>query len=252
MRLSTFFCSVVYTLPLLHPDGVQPTALRTYTSKFQPPIECTIWQAARATSAAPVFFDPVAIGEPAHAIHWIDAGMKFNNPSQAILTEAGRLWGNEMARLDEERDIACFLSLGTGFPKITRLDANTIWERVSKKLQVPLKAVEVLKSIATDTETVHNNMERRLEDTIYHRFNVEQGLQEVQLFEYEKEESIVVDTDHYLESEPRTLARCVRCMKELVPQLSPVAEHEDCATVFPSGAENDEAALRRRLQALRM
>ena len=70
--------------------------------------------------------------------------------------------------------------------------------------------------------------------------------------EHEKEENIVVDTDHYLESEPRALARCVKCMKDLVPILPPVAEHDDCATAFPSVAKHDEEALLRRLRELPM
>jgi uncharacterized protein YgiB involved in biofilm formation len=41
-----------------------PFKLRTYSTEEFPADNCTIWQAARATSAATTFFDPVTFGVP--------------------------------------------------------------------------------------------------------------------------------------------------------------------------------------------
>jgi patatin-like phospholipase/acyl hydrolase len=41
-----------------------PFKLRTYSTEEYPADNCTIWQAARATSAATTFFDPVTFGVP--------------------------------------------------------------------------------------------------------------------------------------------------------------------------------------------
>jgi patatin-like phospholipase/acyl hydrolase len=39
----------------------KPTLLRSYRSDHEIPIDCTIWEAARATTAAPTFFKPIHI-----------------------------------------------------------------------------------------------------------------------------------------------------------------------------------------------
>src|ERR1700738_2801164 len=70
-----------------------PSRLRTYLSKQDHPTrDCTIWQAGRATSAAPTFFDPVTFGVP--PIRYVDAGLGYNNPSREALGEALRIWTN--------------------------------------------------------------------------------------------------------------------------------------------------------------
>jgi len=46
------------------------------------PEGCKIWQAARATSAAPTFFKRIKIGRKQE---YIDGGMGCNNPSEVVL-----------------------------------------------------------------------------------------------------------------------------------------------------------------------
>jgi hypothetical protein len=245
--------SVVYTLPLQNPNYAQPKALRTYTCDDDPvPTPCTIWQAARATSAAPTFFKPLPLGQPPNVTNWIDAGMKFNNPSKALLGEAGMIWGDDYGQMNPNEVLSLFLSLGTGFPAVVRLDAQTLKDRISKQFQVPLKAVEVLKSIATDTETPHTGLVRELSSELYHRFNVEQGLQEVELFEYEKLEGIQVDTENYLTQRSRDLTTCVLRMAKLTLPLAPLEERPDTEEHFGTTGDSDDANLHRRLAALKM
>ena len=69
-----------------------PTVFRTYRSHQVRPSQCFVWQAARATSAAPTFFKPISIDRPRPAITYIDGGMGYNNPSELALNEAKRLW----------------------------------------------------------------------------------------------------------------------------------------------------------------
>src|SRR5260370_41600024 len=79
-----------------------PALFRTYQSHEVHP-DCKIWQAARATSAAPTFFKRVEIGmgQP-----FIDGGLGHNNPSSLVLEEAKRLF--------DARQIGCLVSIGTG------------------------------------------------------------------------------------------------------------------------------------------
>jgi predicted acylesterase/phospholipase RssA len=69
---------------------------------------CPIWQAARATTAAPTYFPPAWVTLPSPAEWYIDGGVTQNNPSPVALKEAKELWKAKR----------CFLvSVGTGIQK---------------------------------------------------------------------------------------------------------------------------------------
>jgi predicted acylesterase/phospholipase RssA len=65
-----------------------------------------IWQAARATSAAPAFFPPVCVEVPPGPPGWyVDGGVRANNPAWEAKVEAGKQW----------RTRKCIIvSIGTG------------------------------------------------------------------------------------------------------------------------------------------
>jgi patatin-like phospholipase/acyl hydrolase len=65
-----------------------PTLFRTYEVPKSPGPKCKIWEAARATSAAPTFFKPIEIGERNLKVAYFDAAIGHNNPSKLILQEA--------------------------------------------------------------------------------------------------------------------------------------------------------------------
>jgi predicted acylesterase/phospholipase RssA len=54
--------------------------------------QCPIWQAGRATSAAPSFFKPAFVQVPLPGGWYIDGGVKRNNPSEVALNEARKCW----------------------------------------------------------------------------------------------------------------------------------------------------------------
>ncbi|KAF8330802.1 uncharacterized protein EI90DRAFT_3124019 [Cantharellus anzutake] len=83
--------------------------LRTYDSPNAPPQKFPpfrIWEAARATSAAPTIFEEVRVGR--HT--FVDGGLGFNNPVQELVNEAFFLYG-------ATRPIGCITSIGTGLGK---------------------------------------------------------------------------------------------------------------------------------------
>jgi patatin-like phospholipase/acyl hydrolase len=61
-----------------------PVLFRTYQSR-EMHLDCKIWEAARATSAAPTFFKRIEIGREQP---FIDGGLGRNNPSRLLLDEA--------------------------------------------------------------------------------------------------------------------------------------------------------------------
>jgi len=76
-----------------------------------------MYNAARATSAAPPVLDPVEVLLGGISAQGFDAGMLANNPSIELMVESNRLW-------KRKREVGLFLCLGTG-PK----PANSSIER---------------------------------------------------------------------------------------------------------------------------
>ncbi|KAK5698262.1 hypothetical protein LTR97_007223 [Elasticomyces elasticus] len=69
-----------------------------------------IWEAARATSAAPSFFAPVEIDE----VRYVDGGLLANNPVNMLWEEARNAW----SEYPIEDQVRCLVSLGTGKPAL--------------------------------------------------------------------------------------------------------------------------------------
>ena len=79
---------------------------------------CPIWQAARATSAAPCYFPPAWVEVPAPGGWYIDGGLRRNNPSEVALSEARKHW--ETVRR------FFIVSIGTGVQKtVDFIDGST-------------------------------------------------------------------------------------------------------------------------------
>ena len=164
-----------------------------------------IWEAARATSAASGFFDPISIGR--HGQEYVDAGLGCNNPVNEVWTEAQDIWsseGGDLATL-----VNCFISIGTGNPGTSPIEDGAF--KIFTK---------TLKDIATETERTAETFAKSNRSLFfrqrYFRFNVDQGLQSVGLEEYKKENIIASTTMSYMESlQVRTDMRsCSQAMKD--------------------------------------
>jgi hypothetical protein len=91
------------------PDG-PPIFFRSYDVRGHGLANtCPIWQAARATSAAPTFFKPMLVDDPPPAVPYVDGGLRYNNPSQLAVEEVRRIWPG--------RTPTCLVSIGTGRPR---------------------------------------------------------------------------------------------------------------------------------------
>jgi len=78
--------------------------------------ECPIWQAARATTAAPTYFPPAWVTVPSPSEWYVDGGVTQNNPSPFALKEGKELWKAKRCLL---------VSVGTGIQKRADLVGNT-------------------------------------------------------------------------------------------------------------------------------
>ena len=145
-----------------------------------------IWEAARATSAASSFFDPISIGP--YGEEFVDGAVGLNNPIRELWDEAKFVWRGEVL---EER-VKLIVSIGTGISG-TRPFGDQL-----------VDVLRTLQAIATETEISADNFHRDHNDLVrahqYFRFNVSQGLQDVGLEAASQRGTIVAATRQYIRS----------------------------------------------------
>lgn len=111
-----------------------------------------MWQAIRASSAAPGYFQEFVLGNDLHQ----DGGLLINNPTALAIHESKCLWPNT--------PVQCVVSLGTGrYETATKTSASTY-------TSLKTKLTNVISS-ATDTEEVHTMLDALLPPNTYFRFN---------------------------------------------------------------------------------
>lgn len=127
---------------------------RSYRSVNLSQEDCTIQQAARATTATPGILDAIVIGR---GQYYIGGGMGCNNPVKLVLSEAEDQFPT--------RWVASIISIGAGHPQTISLTYSPM--------------LQTLKQMAEDSEATHDEMTRRFRryPDLYYRFNVQQGMQ---------------------------------------------------------------------------
>jgi hypothetical protein len=138
--------------------------------------ECTIWEAARATSAAPTFFEAADISiRPGITERFVDGAMGHNNPVQELYAEAKNVFPHV--------DVDCIISLGTGSSARGELSRPRLWER-----KIPTNVIDALKHITVNCQKSHEAMLEQFKDKpdVYFRFNVDAGLEKIGLGEWER------------------------------------------------------------------
>ncbi|XP_068894278.1 calcium-independent phospholipase A2-gamma-like isoform X2 [Tenebrio molitor] len=102
----------------------------------------SIWEAVRASAAAPTYFEEFKLGNMLHQ----DGGILFNNPAAVAIHEARLLW--------PETPIQCVLSFGTGRTVPLPVDPNSKTAIMSSSWKKKFYAI--IES-ATDTEGNNNS-----------------------------------------------------------------------------------------------
>jgi hypothetical protein len=185
--------------------GRQAVLLRTYGTASHDPFRAKIWEAARATSAAPTFFSPMKID----SVPYGDGGTGWNNPAREALNEANVIWPN--------RPIGCLISLGTGEEDPVQLVESTMllqqsWNQgwipgfasqVAPKLAFKLKVAQYCADCLTSCKSVHDDILLHLDrDHLrgrYFRFNTP-GMGNIGLEEWGKIPDMISLTMNYMDS----------------------------------------------------
>lgn len=143
---------------------------------------CEMVDAARATSAAPTFFDPVRMMKKI----LVDGGYGFsNNPSQDVWRHYTEL--KEILQTDRVR----WVNMGTGSSNGQPVQSKREWKDflLPTYIQNIMHTIRDLEKIATDSEqtgiSMHliSNMDRSQLD--FHRFSATNGVHAISLDDYE-------------------------------------------------------------------
>lgn len=176
--------------------------------------DCTVCEAARATSAAPFYFSPQEI-ETEHATKsLIDGGFGVNNPSRFVYDH---FFGRDEVSENPHPKLAWnslnFVNLGTGTPpeidhssKRVRVKQKIlrVKPRLPKSLQQSLETMVTIKTLTTDSEIAATQM-RALALSYsaiplrYDRFSATTGVHEIKLDKYKKLDAIREKTKLYIE-----------------------------------------------------
>jgi predicted acylesterase/phospholipase RssA len=201
-----------------------PTVFRSYHAEGVSKSKCAIWEAARATSAAPSFFKPMTVGNPPPPITYVDGGLGYNNPAKLAVIEATAIWPGKQI---------CLVSLGTGHPSavsiveesqlendvqvqhsffsVVQASLSTVasytipkWDtakNIPAGVLALLKMAGALTSIVTNGEGVHNEMAGDAYERFpYFRFNVERNIGDIGLGDWKKVSSMAVHTKAYMDT----------------------------------------------------
>jgi hypothetical protein len=178
----------------------------------------TIWEAGRATSAAPSFFDPTTF--PGFGESFVDGATGANNPIYEVWTEAQDMW--QSGPLEDR--VKCLVSIGTGVPSLTPFKDDLIG--IGQSLQ----------KIATETEKTAEQFLRdkfRLDDTgRYYRFNVSRGLENIGLEDSKQMNVIIAATERYIDSQTvfKQIKACAYALSGRTCKLKSVVLSESYCT----------------------
>jgi len=146
---------------------------------------CKIWEAIRATMAHPRLFKPISIsGVGGIEECFVDGGIRCNNPSKQVLSEAQSLFG--------KKPINVFLSLGSGHQGVIGSDT----QKVAKLADL----LPMLQDIAFDCQQTADEVTKLFDSASerYFRWNVAQGTSQIQLEDWTQSGDILSHTMAYL------------------------------------------------------
>lgn len=202
--------SMVFAMSKRNMNASIPTIFRSYRAPANQSSDCSIWEALCASMAHPDLFKSVEIGESPMRQSFVDGGLGCNNPLVHVL--------NEVKMLHPGRHVASILSVGTGHTRTIEIPEPNLLELV-----LPTSAIIAMKNIATDSERVAQEMETRFHGTgVYFRFNVDQGLQNVGLTDWERLSDIFAHTQAYtqLVDVKRRMGMVAQAIRERKPTVS--------------------------------
>lgn len=185
-----------------------PTIFRSYEAVVNSGPDCTIWEALYATMAHPDLFKSIDIRDNQNSLiplSFVGGELGCSNPINEVLREVKDIYPS--------RHVSCILSVGAGHTRTIHVPDLSLPQRV---LSTP--AIITMKNMATDCERVAEDMSKRFKGIpgFYFRFNVDQGMQNVGVDEWEKRSELAGHTKAYMRKEEtnQRMDQAARAIKE--------------------------------------
>ncbi|KAG8743825.1 hypothetical protein FRC10_011373 [Ceratobasidium sp. 414] len=161
--------------------------------------------------AHPELFDSISIGELPVRMPFVDGSLGCSNPTAHTLTEA--------QAVHPSGHLSCVISIGAGHASTIQIPKSRPFQRV-----LPTSVLAVMRSIATDSERVAQEMAMRFRQAtdVYFRLNVDQGMQNIQTSEWEKLSKVAAHTVSYT-SYPEASEKVDRAAKAIADRKASVA-----------------------------
>ncbi|KAF8425899.1 acyl transferase/acyl hydrolase/lysophospholipase [Tirmania nivea] len=213
--------------------GSPPVILRSYQTARDPgtvSTKATIWQAGRATCAYRSAFKPITIAN----VQFLDEGYGKYNPAFSVLDEAlaKETWHDIEDEVvdDQGPEIGVFVSIGTGKRLGSQHDDGMkhgglrkdkpLWWESMGMLEQYAEAKKRLLEKLEDCETVHQTMRgemvrRGVDPSCYYRFNVEVGVGEFGMNEWNRLAEVSTGTRRYMDR-PEVNTSVGTCAEKLV------------------------------------
>jgi hypothetical protein len=181
-----------------------PRAFRSYEAPANQMPDCTIWEALCASTAHPDLFKSIDIGEGSIKESFVDGGLGCSNPLAHILSEVKLVYPG--------RHVGCIVSIGSGHACTIHIPKFGPVRRI-----LPRNMIEIMKGIAADSERVAQEMTVRFNGApeVYFRFNVDQGMQSVELDAWEQLDEVMAHTRAYMQQPAvsKTITRSATAIK---------------------------------------
>ncbi|KAH8817174.1 acyl transferase/acyl hydrolase/lysophospholipase [Xylogone sp. PMI_703] len=138
-----------------------PTKFRTWSARKDSEYNCKIWEAARATSAAPQLFKRILIGEPFRQQEFVDGALGCNNPIQQVIEET-------VQEFESDCLVGCVLSIGTGTKRVPGFERPRGYQRL-----IPKDLIKAIAKMTTDGNSEADYMAEKFRDynRLYFRLN---------------------------------------------------------------------------------
>ncbi|CAE6401874.1 unnamed protein product [Rhizoctonia solani] len=179
--------TIVFAMAKHNLNASLPVMFRSYAVATNPGPRCAIWQAGHATMAHPELFKSIDIVDSSVSQSFVGGELGCNNPVPHVLSEASRLF--------PEGQVKCVISIGTGHARTIQVPRPSRWDRT--------RDFVVMRNMATDSERVSEEMAARFQDTnqVYFRFNVDQGMQDIQSGSWERLGEAMQHAKAYLQAQ---------------------------------------------------
>lgn len=158
-----------------------PCYFNSKKARENPKDDYYVWQAARATSAAPTFFPAAKFSSEPNSPVFIDGGVYINNPALALLIQAKDLYPNKQKFL--------LISLGTGDLKVSRADLEKAGA-IDWLLTHSGALLELMMKGASDT--IHRQLQELVSDNSNSGFKIP-SLKLYERYQKELSENIAMD-----------------------------------------------------------